>query len=199
MKKIFALVLAVTMVLSMAACAPAANDGTTTAGTTEAQGPVTALEVLEAVWNQYADEDKFAVVGGSVDPDSGEAVSMEGPGDYNMAQAEDLSYSLLIPAEQLASVDEAATMVHMMNANTFTGGVVHLAADTDMAAFASAVRDSIQGNQWMCGFPERMVIASLGNNYVLIAYGVGDAMNPFCEKLAAAYESASMLYDEAIG
>jgi len=199
MKKILSLVLAVMMVLSMAACTNNDN-GTTTAGTTEAQGhnPGSSLEILENVWAAYAEDEKFAVIGGSIDPETGNAANMEGPGNYDMAQAENLTYNLLIPADQLANVDEAATMIHMMNANTFTGGVVHLTDGADVEAFVDALRTAIQGNQWMCGFPDKLVIGTIGN-YVLVAFGLNDAMDPFQEHLGTVYSGIQIAYDEVIG
>ena len=196
MKKILALVLALTMVVSMAACASTGDNNTTTAATTteaKVNAPASALEVLENVWALYGDNEKFSVIGGNM-----EAGIMDKPGNYDMAYAENLSWNLLIPEAQVASVDEAASMIHMMNANTFTSGVVHLKEGADVAAFAAAMKDAILGNQWMCGFPERMVIADMGGNYVLIAFGVNDAMTPFCTKLATAYADAKTLFDEPI-
>ena len=195
MKKILAMILALTMVVSMAACAPAGGNDTTPPTTTEAKvdAPASALEVLENIWALYGDEEKFAVIGGNM-----EAGIMDKPGNYDMAYAENLSWNLLIPEAQVASVDEAASMIHMMNANTFTSGVVHLKEGTDVNAFATAMKDAILGNQWMCGFPERMVITGFGGNYVLIAFGVNDAMTPFCTNLATAYPTAQTLFDEPI-
>jgi hypothetical protein len=161
-------------------------------GETEPAGDASAVAVLENIWAKYGDDEKFAVIGGNMEnPVDG------APGNYDMAYAENLTYNLLVPAEQLTNVAEAATMIHMMNANTFTSGVVHLADGVDAAAFAAAMRDAIQGNQWMCGFPETLVIASIGD-YVLIAFGVNDAMNPFQTHLAEAYPDAVSLYNEAI-
>jgi hypothetical protein len=196
MKKILSLLLAAVMVLSMAACNKSNNennDSTEPSKGGETVDVASALEVLETIWAKYEEGEKFAVIGGNMENPVDNA-----PGNYDMAYAENLSYNLLIPADQLASVDQAATMIHMMNANTFTSGVVHLADGTDVAAFASTLRDAIQGNQWMCGFPETLVIASIGN-YVLVAFGVKDAMNPFQTHLAEAYPAANVLYNEAIG
>ena len=214
MKKMITCTLMAALMLSLfAGCASSGNNSETTPLQTETipyqTAPVlggetepatqpsgdvqaSAVTVLENIWAKYGDDEKFAVIGGNMEnPVDG------APGNYDMAYAENLSYNLLIPAEQLTSVDEAATMIHMMNANTFTGGVVHLAEGTDVAAFASAMRDAIQGNQWMCGFPETLVIASIGD-YVLIAFGVNDAMTPFQTHLAEAYPDANVLYNEAV-
>lgn len=193
MKKSISMLLAMTMLLALFAGCSAAPEATE-APTEAATAPTSALEVLENVWANYGDGEKFAVIGGNM-----EAPVDGAPGNYDMAYAENLTYNLLIPADQLANVDEAATMIHMMNANNFTCGVVHLVDGADVNAFASTMRDTIQNNQWMCGFPETLVIASFGGNYVLVSFGVNDAMNPFQTHLGTAYPDAEILYNEAIG
>ena len=35
-------------------------------------------------------------------------------------------YMLYIPAENVSMIDEAASLIHAMNANTFTGAAFHL-------------------------------------------------------------------------
>ena len=195
MKKILATVLALVMVLAMAGCNSNKNNETTAATTTEAalNLPSTALAMLEAVWDNYAEDEKFAVIGGNME----NAVD-NAPGNYDMQYAENLTYNLLIPAEDLANVKEAATMIHMMNANTFTGGVVRMAEGADASAFAATMREAIQNNQWMCGFPEKLYIANLGD-YVVIAFGLSDAMGPFLAHVVEAYPDIAVAYDEAIG
>ena len=127
-----------------------------------------------------------------------EAMNMEGPGVWDPAYAEGMTYSLLIPAEQMDNVAEAASMIHMMNANTFTCGVVQLAEGADAKAFAGVMREAVQNNRWMCGFPEKLIIAVIGGEYVLTAFGVNDAMTPFEGYPNAAYADAEIAYNEAI-
>ena len=197
MKKMISLLLAAVMVLSLAACSAAGNGANNeTPADTEAPAvnvPGSALEVLENIWNAYGDDEKFPVIGGNM-----EAPVDGAPGNYDMAYAENLTWNLLVPADQLANVDQAATMIHMMNANTFTCGVVHMAAGADAAAFAATMREAVQGNQWRCDFPETLVIAVIGGEYVLVAFGVNDAMNPFQTHLAEAYADAEVLYNEPV-
>jgi hypothetical protein len=216
MKKIISLALAGVMALSLVACGtekPAetnapettpiettlpmettAPEAETTVPETEAPAASTgSLAVLESVWNLYGEDEKFAVIGGNMEnPVDG------APGNYDMAYAENLTWNLLVPAEQLANIDEAATMIHMMNANTFTCGVVHLTEGADAAAFAQAMRDAIQGNQWMCGFPETLVIAVVDGEYVLVTFGLNDAVLPFMNHFSEVYVDAEILFNEAI-
>ena len=195
MKKIISLVLAGVMMLTLAACGE--NKPAETTAPVETNVPTVTVEsslaVLEDIWGNYGEDEKFFVIGGNMESPVDGA-----PGNYDMAYAENLTYNLLVPADQLANIDEAATMIHAMNANTFTCGVVHLTEGTDAAAFAQVMRDAIQGNMWMCGFPETLTVAVIGGEYVLIAFGVNDAMNPFMTHFGEAFADANVLFNEAI-
>ena len=194
MKKIISLVLVCVMALSLAACGTEKPAETTAPATTAPAISVeSALAVLEDIWAQYGEDEKFFVIGGNMESPVDGA-----PGNYDMAYAENLSWNLLVPADQLANIDQAATMIHAMNANTFTSGVVHLTEGTDAAAFAQVMRDAIQGNMWMCGFPETLTVAVIGGEYVLIAFGVNDAMNPFMTHFGEAFPGAEILFNEAV-
>ena len=196
MKKMISLLLVFVMALSvLAGCA---GNGDTTNETTEpadavVEAPASALEVLENIWALYGDDEKFPVMGGN--PEGG---AMDGPAVWDNEYLVNLSYSLQIPEAEMEKVADAASMIHMMNTNTFTGAVLHLNEGEDAAAFAANAKDSIMAAQWMCGFPEKLVIADLGGNYLLIAYGVNDAMGPFEAKLAEDYPSVNTLYSEVI-
>ena len=198
MKKLIALLMALTMVAMMAACSTGNNEtpATDATETTEAVNVPTvgsALEVLETIWNAYGDDEKFAVIGGNIEN------AVDGaPGNYDLAYAENLTYNLLVPAELIANIDDAASMIHMMNANNFTSGVVHLTEGTDVAAFTEAMHTAISTNPWICGFPEKMIVAVIDGSYVLISFGVNDAMNPFEAHLTEVYANAEIIYNEAL-
>ena len=104
MKKMITLCLVLAMVLSMAACGNQNNVSPTEPDAAPEEVPGSALEILENIWNGYAEDDKFAIMGGNP-----ESMNMEGPGVWDPAYAEGMTYSLLIPEEQMASVAEAAS------------------------------------------------------------------------------------------
>ena len=187
MKKIIAMLLAVLLVASMAACANGGANETTGAKT---EVPASALEILEKVWGSYAEEEKFFVYGGNM----GENVVENAPGAFDVTDTDGLTYTLLVPAEQTANIDGAASLVHGMLANNFTCGVFHVTGDAK--AFGEAMKTAVMGNQWMCGMPEKLLVSVIGGEYVLVAFGIGDAINPFQTKLAAAYPAAEQLYLE---
>ena len=102
---------------------------------------------------------------------------------------------LLVPEAELEGVSEAASLLHAMNANTFTSGAFKVA---DAAAFTTAMQTAIQGNMWMCGFPEQLVIFTFGNEFVVYAFGNGELVANFQAKLAAAHPDAVLAVNEPI-
>ena len=190
MKKFISIVLTMAMMLALfAGCGKAKPAETAPA----ADLPGSALEILETVWANYADSEKFPVIGGNI-----EANIMDAPGAVDMAYAGHLNYNLLVPEDKTADVAEAASMIHMMNANTFTCGVFKMADGVSAADFAASMKEAVLGNQWMCGFPDKLLIQNFGDAYVLVAFGVNDAMNAFETHLKAAYPGFAPLYTEAI-
>lgn len=190
MKKFVSMLLALTMVLGLAACGGKTVEETQ--GVPAQEQPASALEILETVWADYAEEEKFPVIGGSM------AAPVDGaPGSYDLTD-ENISFNLLIPADQLANVTEAASMIHMMNANTFTGAAYKLADGVTAADFGAAMKEAVMNNQWMCGFPDSLLITGFGDSYVVVAFGVNDAMTPFTAHLTAVYPGMETIADEPI-
>lgn len=192
MKKLVSLLLVFVMVAAMAAGCTGEKPAETTTEP-EVVVPASALEILENVWALYGDDEKFFCMGGDFNNPVDNA-----PGNYSLEDAEMFSYQLYVPADQVASVDQAASLIHAMNTNTFTSGVFHMAEGVDATAFAAAVRENVQSAQWMCGFPEKLIVAVVGGEYVLMVFGLEDAVNPFETKLAEAYPDAVIAYNEAI-
>ena len=213
MKKILSLALAAVMALSLVACGGNNNETTapettvpavettapvtettapeaeTTAPEAETTAPMTAdangaTTVLQNIWNNV--EEKWAIVGGNMENSVWDA-----PGNYDLA-SEDLPYKLLVPADQVANLAEARSMIHMMNANTFTCAAYKLAEGADQAAFVSAMETAIKNNPWMCGFPDQLIVAEV-EGFVVIAFGVNSAIDPFVTALSAAYPAATTL------
>ena len=48
---------------------------------------------------------------------------MDAPGKFDISKTEELGITLGLPEDLWDDIDDAASMVHMMNANTFTGAV----------------------------------------------------------------------------
>ena len=151
-----------------------------------------ALTILNAIWNTYSDEEKFPAAGG----DSEHAVD-GAPGSFDASNADNLSYQLTFPADDASLIDSAASLVHMMNLNTFTCGAFHVADANNVARLADDLRTTIQAKHWMCGFPDKLVIVTVGQS-VFSVYGNEELVNTFRDKLLASYPTAAAVYDEAI-
>lgn len=151
-----------------------------------------ALTILNAIWDTYSDEEKFPAAGG----DSEHAVD-GAPGSFDVSNADSLSYQLTFPADDASLIDSAASLVHMMNLNTFTCGAFHVADANNVARLADDLRTTIQAKHWMCGFPDKLVIVTVGQS-VFSVYGNEELVNTFRDKLLASYPTAAAVYDEAI-
>ena len=165
----------------------------TTTPSTGNQGGETTVQILQSIWDKYGDGERFAAYGGAVESSVSDA-----PGGLDVTNAEEMTNRYLIPQEQLASVQEAASLVHMMNSNIFTGVAVKVAEGADAKALSAAWRDAIQSNQWICGQPDRLLMADAGQGYMVMAFGSADAIKLFSDKLTAVYPEANILYYEAI-
>ena len=187
MKRTLSLMLALVMAVSLMAC------GKKDDGKNNADAPADSLALLTKVWDSYTDDEKFPAAGGDYENPVGDA-----PGAVSIADADNLNYMLTLPVEDAGKIDGAASLSHMMNANTFTCGAFHVTSKDDVETVASDLRDAIQSKQWMCGFPDKLVIATLGN-YVVSVYGDEELVNTFRDKLQAAYSDAAIAYDEMIG
>ena len=205
MKKLIALLLAMVMVFALAACKEKEekNEQNNENGGAQVETAVaeSALEILENIWGKYADEEKFAIMGGTEEYhweqlETNDAyIPAEAPLNYDLAYAENLPYSYMIAEGDVASIDDAATMKHGQLANNFSAGAYHLKDGTDVAAFAENAKETFKNNMWMCGQPDVLIVADLGDGYVVVAFGVQDIMETFKTNLKAAYADANIVVE----
>ena len=187
MKKIISILLAAVMVLAFAACGNnSGNNGGNDAAVTDP------LEVLSKTWSSLPEEDKFPAAGG----DNGSPVD-DKPGKFDISDTDNLDYMLSFPAGSVDLIDSAASLTHMMNMNTFTCGALRVKNGDDAAKLAEDLRDAIQNKQWMCGFPDKLVIFTY-DQYVVSLYGDEELVNTFRDKFTATYSDSAIAYDEAI-
>ena len=187
MKKIIAFMLTMTLALSVTACG-GGNKGGAAANDTEGK---TAVDILNDAWAVYEEDEKFAIAGGDY-----ENMVMDAPGTVNVSDGETLDALLGFPAASADKIDDAASLMHMMNQNTFTAGVYHVTKADDVQAVADALKENIMNRQWMCGFPDDLVIFSVGANYVVAVFGAEDIVDNFEDALESSYASTKTLYDE---
>lgn len=153
-----------------------------------------ALTLLNTVWDSYAEEERFPAAGGD---SSEENMNMEGPGRFGLEDAQALDTMFGLPQEAAGMVDDAASLMHMMNANTFTCAAFRTAEGADAAELAAALEESVMNRQWMCGFPDKLVIMEIGG-YVVSAFGNEELIDTFKDKTTAAYPEAELVCEKAI-
>lgn len=191
MKRFIAIIMAAMLIFSFAACSTPATQEPATEAVIEAVAP---LDLLNTVWASYAEDEKFPAAGGDMLTD--ETTNWEGPAAFSL-DAEALNASLHFPTESVSKIDDAASLVHAMNANTFTAGVFHVANSADVDALTQEITATINSTQWMCGFPEKMLIATVGDT-IVACVGNTDLIDTFNAKLAAAYPEAVVVENAAI-
>ncbi len=181
--KILCALLAVVMVVALAACG--ANTPADDDNKIAIESPVA---LLDSVWTTFAEEEKFPVMGGDFET----AVS-DAAGEFNIADVENATATLHITEDSLKLVDKVGTITHAMNANTFSAAAYHLADAANTEALVNSLKDSIKSTQWMCGFPDTLIIYTVADDYVVAAFGNADAIESFKTKLATVYGEAAVL------
>ncbi len=188
-KKVIMSIVAVALVVAIGVIAVGCGNGVAKMEFTDT------ADVINKVVDTYTEENKFFAVGGDINtPVDGKA------GLMNLADTEVVNSMLHTNDELLADVDEVASFVHAMNANTFTSGAFKLKSAGDAEAFATSLKDSVLATQWMCGFPEKIVIFNVnGGDYVVYAIGNGEAIDYFKTQLTTVMgESAVVVTEEAV-
>ncbi len=148
------------------------------------------LQQLQALWDAFPENQKFACAGGDW-----ENFVDGAPGSTN-TDPEILCGMLLVPENQTSQVTCAASLLHALNANTFTCGVFQVEKGS-AAQFAQGMRNAIQGSQWVCGFPDMLLIANLGNDIVLSAFGKNTLVNTL-KDIISQQPNGELLYCEGI-
>ena len=175
MKKLIAMFLAALTALSLTACAAKSDTQP------DASEIPDALTILNTVWASYSEDN----------------MTDGQPGTVGLENASDVEYLLSIPASVVAMADDGASLFHMMNGNTFTCGALRLTDAGKLDEAAKEIRDYIMAKQWMCGFPDKLIVVSV-DNYLISCFGAEDLVNTFRDKLQAAYSGAVVITDEPI-
>lgn len=188
MKKVS--IIAVLMILTLMTSLLTACGGGN--GTDNPASYADSLELMNNIWSAYDEADMFPVGGG----DSTNPV-MDGPGKFDVKNSAELDSTLAIPESQAANIDDAASMMHMMNANLFTAGAYGLVEGADVETFAQDVQNNIDSRHWLCGAPEKFVIIS-SDSYVMVAFGSTQNIDTFKEKAEEVLGSVTVVTEEKI-
>ncbi len=175
MKKLILSILTFVTVVSLIACG----------NKKDSQQYKSAVDVLKKVV-ATGEELQFPYMGGDF-----ENAKEDEPGSFDIEKKEELS-NLGLPESEQNHLEEAASMMHMMNANIFTGAVYKIKEDVDADDFIEHVKKELSGRQWLCGAPEKMLIMKVSDEYVLTAYGEGKLLEDFKKKAVEALDGAKV-------
>lgn len=185
-KTITLLLISMITILSIAGCGKkdgsSSDNGSTSSYTS-------AVDILNVIWDNFPESDKFEVIGGG----TGNAVENKA-GSVDVTDTDTLTYSLLVPEELQGKISDAASLTHMLNANTYTSAALKL-KDADKDSFVDTLKTDILGARFMCGFPERLVIISTGD-YVAYAYGADDLVTTFKDIASEKIEGVKVEVDQ---
>ena len=190
MKKLAAILLVLALTMGLVACTQN-NKPESTGGKS---GIPDAVTLLTTVWDKFPENEKFSAIGGQI---GGSDVKDGAPGAFSLGNADELDRELGFPAASADKLQGAASLTHMLNANTFTCGAYEVKDGEDLESLGKELRDNIQARRWMCGFPDKVVVLSV-ENYLVSAFGAEDLVDTFRDTLTGAYEGAKVLYDEPI-
>lgn len=184
-------IVSISIILLLTGCGAGDSAGGTPAD--KASRYETPLDLLEAVVEVYKEEDLFAMYGGDT-----EHAVMDAPGQFDISKTEELDLTLGLPESQNGNIEDAASMVHLMNGNTFTGAAWHLKQGVDRAEFADAVKSNILEKQWLCGQPETLIIIQADGEYIITAYGAADIVELFKDNVLSAVDGAEIFTETPI-
>lgn len=183
MKKFLAMILAIAMTVSVAACGK---------DTKEDPSGATPLDILTKVWNAYEKDEKFNAAGG--DPTNS---VMDQPGKFDVADIENLDVQLGFPQASVALIEDAASLVHMIG-NIFTAGAYYVTDPSEIELLTSDMQDNILSRQWLDAIPDKLLIVSVGENIVISVFGQEELVDTFQKKLVSIYDEVEVYADEKI-
>ena len=195
-KRIVNVLVMMMLAVSLTACfgEKETTDNNTTTQNSAQDTALDSVSILADVWATYGENEKFYGMGGDMNHMVDNA-----PGLYALEDKEALAGTLLVQADAAELIDEAASLVHGMNLNTFTGAAYHVTDAANVQSFADAMKNTILNNQWMCGSPDQYVIYKVGDSHVVVAFGALDVMNVFKEKFMNVHgEYTEVLVEENV-
>ena len=159
----------------------------------EPQAPAfaSAVELYTQIWDTLGEDRQFPAAGGDAEHEA------EAPAKFALTKEnkETFEYLLHVTDELYDMLDDdAATLQHMMNTNTFSSAAAKLKDPSAAEEFAEAYKTAVQGQQWMCGFPDKVVVISV-DDYVIMAYGYEDIINDLVDACSVVAPGARVLVD----
>ena len=193
MKKTITTLLTLTMAASLAGCGSKPADEPTKSQETVIES---AVDFYTEVWDAFGEDKQFAAVGGDAENEA------EAPAKFAMTDENKETFEYLLHVnDDLYDMldDDAATLQHMMNTNTFSSAFAKLkdsskADANNVTRLADDLRTTIQDKRWMCGFPDKVVVISVAD-YVMMAYGAEECVDDLVDACLEVAPDSTVLVD----
>ncbi len=213
MKKLISLIVAAYMITSMSACSAkdkmedvvtdiaesvtdmigsVTGDENKESDSTHSPAHKSAEELLTRIWENVDENDRFDIGGGD-----SKNITMDVPGTFDITNEEELDVTLAFPMTHMKNIDDAASIVHMMNANTFTGAAYHLKNGTSADTFAKDFKETVKNREWLLGMPECFTVIE-ADGYVITAFGGKDQVEMFTKSTEKTVNGAKVIMTEDI-
>lgn len=186
MKKILSVALVMILAFSLVACGGEKENA-------KKYDIADSTALLTAVWDNVPEDKKFMSMGG----DGQEAFVENAPGAYTLSDPEALESVFGFPADQVANIDNAASLMHGMMQNHFTAGAYHVKDAATIGDVTAAIQTSLENMRWICGTPEKFAIYTV-DDYVISVYGLKDNLDSFAAALKTAYPEFVTVCDKNI-
>ena len=150
-----------------------------------------AVDLYTQIWDTLGEDRQFPAAGGDAEHEA------EAPAKFALTKENKETFEYLLHVtDDLYDMldDDAATLQHMMNTNTFSSAAVKLKDPSAAEAFAEAYKTAVQEQQWMCGFPDKVVVISV-DDYVIMAYGYEDIINDLVDACSVVAPGSRVLVD----
>ena len=145
----------------------------------ESQAPAfeSAVDLYTQIWDTLGEDRQFPAAGGDAEHEA------EAPAKFALTKEnkETFEYLLHVTDDLYDMLDDSSAAVKLKDPS---------AAE----AFAEAYKTAVQGQQWMCGFPDKVVVISV-DDYVIMAYGYEDIINDLVDACSVVAPGSRVLVD----
>ena len=221
MKKLLAILLALAMVLTLVACGGNTDDDKDkpnkddqsqgdkdkdkNEGDADADADddadnkgdrLVATDVLAEIWSKFPEDLKPMTFGGETES---EPIVENAPAAHAIGDGSKLFNDFGYPTEMIDKIEEAATLRHMMNVNTFTCGAYYVTDTADVKDICDGIEYALMNRNYLCGAPQQLVILTVHEHFVVSVFGAEDLVNAFKNAATEFYgDKVSVVYDQSM-
>lgn len=143
-------------------------------------------ELFQEIMRKVGEEGRFNSIGGSMlEPVDG------APGKIKLSDTDFLTNTLFIPNEIQENIDEVSTLIDVMNTNNFTGMCCKV-KDISTEDFARKLSEGLKTAQFICGRPEKLLIAS-NEDHVVALFGLTDYIDAYEKAIKENFNDMSVI------